>query len=178
MSQLFDSQLRNNFFRKNSIKLTKFNICCQSFQAHRDIPTPGLGPIARPRSYSTSTANSDSLLSSYLEKNGPLKNNTSSLFGGTSSPLFANLRDSGFNVNAFYNDSLDAVLNQTLDDLNLDDIHMEASLEKDFIGSNVGDNHDNNAMNAVNSVLHRSSLLGSTAPVNIPGLFAIIITFN
>ncbi len=170
--------MRNNFFRKNSIKLTKFNICCQSFQAHRDIPTPGLGPIARPRSYSTSTANSDSLLSSYLEKNGPLKNNTSSLFGGTSSPLFANLRDSGFNVNAFYNDSLDAVLNQTLDDLNLDDIHMEASLEKDFIGSNVGDNHDNNAMNAVNSVLHRSSLLGSTAPVNIPGLFAIIITFN
>jgi hypothetical protein len=55
---------------------------------------------------------------------------------------------------------------------------MEASLEKDFIGSNVGDNHDNNAMNAVNSVLHRSSLLGSTAPDNIPGLFAIIITFN
>jgi len=138
-----------------------------------------LGPIARPRSFSTSTSNStsDTLLSSYLEKNGPLKNNTSSLFGGTSSPLFANLRESGFNVNvnAFYNDSLDAVLNQTLDDLNLDDIHMEASLDKDFGSSSLGgDNHDSNAMNAVNSVLHRSSLLGSTAPVNIPGIICLI----
>ncbi|CAG2174832.1 unnamed protein product, partial [Oppiella nova] len=161
--------------------------------AQRDIPTPGgLGPIARPRSYSTSTATaaSESLLHSYLERNGQLKNNTSSLFGGTSSPLFAPLRESAFGLspsggtgsdgtgNSFYN-PIDAVLNQTLDDLNLDDIHMDA-LEKEFQhqqqqhsgGQSTGAQQHNDVGNHVDSLLtdrHRNSLLGSTQPVNIPG---------
>ena len=153
-------------------------------QSHRDIPTPsGLGPIARPRSYSTSTANStDNYLMSYLsdKSNGPtLKTNTCSLFSGTSSPLFANLRESAFglqssdNSNTFFN-PIDAVLNQTLDDLNLDDLHMDGNSgqQTNSLSNNNSDNHENNAINnAVNSFgIHRSgSLIGATQPVNIPG---------
>ena len=166
-------------------------------QMHRDIPTPsGLGPIARPRSYSTSTANSsDNYLMSYLSEktNGPsLKTNTCSLFSGTSSPLFANLRESAFglqssgadNSNSFFN-PIDAVLNQTLDDLNLDDIHMEANSgqsggQQNSVSNNNSDNHENNSINnSINSFgLHRnSSLLASTQPVNIPGNYSYIL-FN
>lgn len=128
------------------------------------------GPIARPRSYSTSTAttsNNNDLLSSYLEKhNGPMKNNTSSLFsGGASSPLFPGM---GTAAGLFYPaaaDTVGSVVGSALEDLNLDDINLEASLEKDLCGS-----MDNvvNETNSVNSVL-RSNVLVSTAPVNIPG---------
>ena len=161
-------------------------------QMHRDIQTPsGLGPIARPRSYSTSTANSSDSYLSFLSrdperKNGPSMNtNTCSLFSGTSSPLFANLRESAFSLqssdtNSFFN-PIDAVLNQTLDDLNLDDIHMEANSghsgnQHNNVSNNNSDNHDNNAINnAVNSFgMHRnSSLLASTQPVNIPGNYTL-----
>ncbi|CAG2116341.1 unnamed protein product, partial [Medioppia subpectinata] len=158
----------------------------------RDLPTPSaLGPIARPRSYSTSTAMSaasENLLASYLERNGQLKHNPNSLFGGMSSghnSPFAAVREShdpfGHSLGGVgggghglggtqYSNSIDAVLNQTLDDLNLDDIHMEA-MDKDFGSGREGRDHQHNDLGGGhpgdNSI--RNSLLGSTQPVNIPG---------
>ena len=152
-------------------------------QPHRDIPTPsGLGPIARPRSFSTSTTSnaSDNFLRNYLKDNQ--NTNTSSLFSGTSSPLFANIRESAFglqsnasdNQNSFYN-PIDAVLNQ-IDDLNLDEIHMEANTGQSGGQSqqnNLSDNHENNTMNSL--AMHRTnSLLGASQPVTIPGTSPVL----
>ncbi|RWS04138.1 PROTEIN E3 ubiquitin-protein ligase UNKL-like protein [Dinothrombium tinctorium] len=139
----------------------------------------------------------ESLLSSYLKIssvvedkntvgiNGPsssgLKAGTSSLFTGNISPLFGGLtgnRESGNNCLSLFGapgypttaDTVESVVGSALEDLNLDDIHLEASLEKE-LGPNsqpggnggLGDT-DANSVNCLGR-----SLVGSTPPVNIPG---------
>lgn len=165
----------------------------------------GPGPIARPRSYSTSNSNtnmssnilpSESLLSNYfkmqassedkpLGMNGPVSlrkvSTPSSLFGGTSSPLFSGLSSNTSHLNNSMSlfgapgypttaDTVESVVGSALEDLNLDDIHLEASLEKELgpTGGNGGSDSDNNCLLGRSPA--SSNLLGS-APVNIPGRF-------
>ena len=158
----------------------------------------GPGPIARPRSFSTSQTSvaernlaqqeTSSLFSQYLnesknilgfkELNGPIGstgsgvnsgggNKKNSLFG-TPSPLFSSW---------LAQDSVESVLSG-LDDLNLDDISMEATMEKEFgpappshhhnVNSNLNLNSNcDNDNSVINSVLNRQ--IGPTQPVNIPG---------
>lgn len=175
--------------------------------------TSGPGPIARPRSYSSSNAHTSSmtaaannnigetLLSSYFKNveeknnlllNGPHANRklstpSSSLFasGGNHSSLFSSLsnRDSGslFGAPVYSStaDTVESCLGLAVEDLSLEDIHLEAALEKELGPSSQSRGNNNNLVDTVdpvsntNSVLGRSpgqsALLGSTAPVNIPG---------
>ncbi|RWS30453.1 E3 ubiquitin-protein ligase UNKL-like protein [Leptotrombidium deliense] len=140
----------------------------------------------------------DSILSNYLKMsstveekstiglNGPhsARPGTSSLFAGTASPLFSTLtgnREGGNNCLSLFGtsgfhataDTVESVVGSALEDLNLDDIHLEASLEKDLghPSSHHGGNGgltDNDIASSVSSSLGRS-LVGSTPPVNIPG---------
>lgn len=172
----------------------------------------GLGPIARPRSNSSSNTNSsnipstnsfgESLLSNLFKNveekqnlllNGPqstrkLSNPTSSLFSTGNSPsLFRSLTSNRDNVNSLFGapgypttaDTVESCLGLAVEDLSLDDIHLEASLERDLGPSttNTVNNSalgDDSAASVMNCVLGRSpgqpasTLLGS-APVNIPG---------
>uniref|UniRef100_T1K2F6 C3H1-type domain-containing protein n=1 Tax=Tetranychus urticae TaxID=32264 RepID=T1K2F6_TETUR len=173
-------------------------------------PTSGPGPIARPRSYSSSNAHTSSmaaaannhigetLLSSYFknveekqnsfgQSNRKLSTPSSSLFasGANNSSLFSSLtgnRDNGgfFGGSGFPStaDTVESCLGHVVEDLSLDDIHLEASLEKE-LGPSSQNRVNNSLVDSVdpvsntNCVLGRSpgqpSLIGSTAPVNIPG---------
>ena len=178
------------------------------------IQVPGPGPIARPRSYSSSntttnlpnpvsnlSVHGESLLSSYFKNveekqnllmNGPasvsrkISTPSTSLFGTSNSSFFGALtnREGGNGVSLFgapgYPTTADTVVGSALEDLSLDDIHLEASLEKELGPSS----HARNSVlgesveissNGSNCVLGRSpvqaTLLGSTAPVNIPGKY-------
>ena len=144
----------------------------------------------------------DSLLSSYFKNvedkqsilmNGPasvtrkLSNPSASLFGTSNSSFFGSLtnREGGNGVSLFgapgyptTADTVESVVGSALEDLSLDDIHLEASLEKELGPSSqarnsvLGENIEISS-NGSNCVLGRSpgqaTLLGSTAPVNIPG---------
>lgn len=174
------------------------------------------GPIARPRSYSSSNTNaasmptstnsfSESLLSSFfknveetqkqdilMDSSHPVRKlstpSTSLFTSGNSSGLFGSLtnRESGslFGAPGYPTtaDTVESCLGLAVEDLSLDDIHLEASLERELgpttqgvINNSLSDPADSNPA-STNCVLGRSPgqrapLLGSTAPVNIPGKY-------
>lgn len=187
------------------------NLFTQKSEATNNASSSGLGPIARPRSYSTSASshytNNNSLahnnplgsgnfMTSYFNKlssaddHHSMANNSSQprksssgFFGGNSSPLFGNVASNSgaknmygslFDASTYPNTSgtVESVVGSALDDLSIDDIHSqierEAYPEKET-GSNlnpIGDNNDNVSTRNLGST---STLIGSTAPVNIPG---------
>lgn len=149
----------------------------------------------------SATANSfsESLLSNLFKNaedkqniymNGPqssrkLSTPTSSLFSsGNNSSLFTSLTSNRDNINSLFGapgypttaDTVESCLGLAVEDLSLDDIQLEASLERD-LGPNTVNNTVNNSglgddstSSVTNCLLGRSpsTLLGS-APVNIPG---------
>lgn len=167
------------------------------------VSSAGLGPIARPRSYSTShtissslshnnpLGSGNSLLSSYFKttpedsnaigSNGTQRKNSLTLGGtpllGTNSPsIFGTLhsesqfsssfRSAGYPTPA---ETVESVVGSALDDLSLDDIHnqMEAGLEKE--SQQHSNNNGTDSGDHLISHMSRNTMLGSTAPVNIPG---------
>ncbi|GIX96205.1 RING finger protein unkempt [Caerostris extrusa] len=115
------------------------SILRRQLQAIDDDPT--LEPIEKARRKQSIYRSNDSSLS---HLSGSLK---------TMSPL----------ATSFYPaaDTVESVVGNALDDLSIDDINVEASLNRELINDSVGVNNSLSGMSG-------SSLLGASAPVNIP----------
>ena len=80
---------------------------------------------------------------------------------------------------AFYGNGLDtveSVVGSALDDFMLDDLQLEASIEKELAGQGLGEEQRTLAGSAL-MARSAGTLLGSTAPVNIPGMGIILNYF-
>ncbi|XP_076366619.1 putative E3 ubiquitin-protein ligase UNKL isoform X1 [Tachypleus tridentatus] len=165
---------------------------CSTFIGN--IPLPA--PIARPRSYSSSTNHSGEILISYqkapgseredrevsLRKQLDVIDSDSSLdliekthrkqsicvaFGINPSHLASSsLPHSTSLISTYYPaavDTVESVVGNALDDLNLDDINVEASIDKEL------ECEANPVSSSLSAGLVSSGILGSSAPVNIPG---------
>ena len=150
-----------------------------------------LGPIARPRSFSTSNTKAVQplSLSALLEKNNLLNNNSSAvnnslgstIFSATSSSssLFSGLQEppSSFSSSimpSFYGmgneTAIDTMLNR-MDDLNLENLEAKlSSLSNSNCNASSVDNHHGSI-----GALRRGSLLNDCSqPINIPSMYNLI----
>ncbi|KAF8770118.1 RING finger protein unkempt like protein [Argiope bruennichi] len=150
-------------------------------------------PISRPRSYSSSTNHSGESMPHYpkapgseredrescirrqlqaidddpnLEPHEKARRKQSIYLGCDSSlsHLSGSLKTMSPLATSFYPaaDTVESVVGNALDDLNIDDINVEASLNRELINDSIGVNSSMSGMTG-------SSLLGASAPVNIPG---------
>ncbi|XP_064478966.1 RING finger protein unkempt-like isoform X2 [Ornithodoros turicata] len=143
---------------------------------NQPLPTP----IGRPRSYSSSTNQSSESLPMYpkapgseredreasirkqlksLDDGESVEKSRQDPWMGTTPPMHLSSSASA----SFYHstNTVESVVGNALDDLSLDDINVEASLDKEL--------DSNPVTSSLTQGLTNSGLLGSSAPVNIPG---------
>ncbi|KAG8194691.1 hypothetical protein JTE90_028005 [Oedothorax gibbosus] len=187
LDHLDEQEQQNMNFSINNLPEVQPNILDHYQQNH---PLPN--PIGRPRSYSSSTNHSGEFLGLYPKAPGSEREDKESCIrlqfqaidndptmepheksrrkqsivlscDSTYSHLSSSMKTMSPLATSFYPaaDTVESVVGNALDDLSIDDINVEASLNRELINESIG----NNSI----SGLGGSSLLGASAPVNIPG---------